>query len=45
MIILPKAVRKKGIEIRNEVKWSSLADNMIVYIENAKYSTKQQLTG
>lgn len=43
MIILPKALRKKGIEIRNKVKWSSLADNMMVYIENAKYSMKQQL--
>lgn len=39
-----KLQEKKGIQIGNEeVKWSLLADNMMIYIENAKYSTKQLL--
>ena len=33
----------KGIQIRKEVKWSLLADNMILYIENPKNATRKLL--
>ena len=33
--------KRKGIQIgRDEIKWFSFADDMIVYIENPKESTK-----
>lgn len=46
MMILCQSVRKKDIQIGNEeVKWCLLVmlPNMMIYIENAKYSTKQLL--